>query len=552
MSNNLYLANEYLKNVHEIGPINYIRLLYITYLLKKNYELEDYDVQAFLGNTKGLSSIYPSIKRVSLFLYSAQIERIFNEGFKVLYTYETETLRFCFKEEVTTYIEKNMDKDVEKLVMNLVGKDLKDIMIVSPYLLKEILYSEKITSISFNFYNQLINELYPMYFVQEGIKHKIVNLNSPITRKYNNIIFIPPYQNPSLLNKITKEDVADQVSSLSFEAKYGSKLLASLKQNGSFVSMITTGSLNRAQDLQIKKYLVDNEMIDTIIELPKLELISTNLSIFLIRNNSPKIKVINATKFAQNSRRGINLDSDRIIRAIDGLFDGAIGYIDKDYAIKNNYDITPHKFFDQGESNFINPTKLKDLTKKIYRGFQISSSMLDELISSEETKYKLLTLTDIENGSVNKKTLQSLKYIDKKMNHYILEKDDLIISCKGRTFKTAVIDIPYNETYVFTGSLIVIRCDKSVIDPTFLKIFLDSDHGIESLKRIQTGTTVLSLNPAKMQDLLVPLPTFSRQLLISEQYKYKENSLREIQEMYDEVKNQIDKKFNKDFLFLLK
>ena len=35
-------------------------------------------------------------------------------------------------------------------------------------------------------------------------------------------------------------------------------------------------------------------------------------------------------------------------------------------------------------------------------------------------------------------------FIDKKMEHYILKDNDLVISCKGKTFKTAVVEIPLN------------------------------------------------------------------------------------------------------------
>ena len=88
--------------------------------------------------------------------------------------------------------------------------------------------------------------------------------------------------------------------------------------------------------------------------------------------------------------------------------------------------------------NFSNPVNLKDLTKVIFRGFQIPSEMIDEFITDEDTKIKLLTLTSIVDGEIQKSELSSLKVVDKRMEHYRLESGDLVISCKGKTFKTAV------------------------------------------------------------------------------------------------------------------
>ena len=102
--------------------------------------------------------------------------------------------------------------------------------------------------------------------------------------------------------------------------------------------------------------------------------------------------------------------------------------------------------------------------------------------------------------------------------------------------------------YISTGSLIVIRCDKEKLDPLYLKIFLDSDLGKAALKRIQTGTTVLSLNPSKLLNILVPLPHLSKQIIISSSYKYKKQNLKEVKDVLKDMEEEIDKKFNKNFL----
>jgi len=272
--------------------------------------------------------------------------------------------------------------------------------------------------------------------------------------------------------------------------------------------------------------------------------------ILLSRENS-SIKVVNATKFAQNLRRGIDLDSEKINRALKGLIEDAVRTMDGKYLKENDFDYTPHRFFERSKTDFINPTELKNVTVSIFRGFQIPSSMIDNYASTEKTKIKLLALSDIEDGIIKTESMQSLTGIDKKMEHYILKKNDLVISCKGKTFKTSVIDPPYGETYISTGSLVVIRCAEGKVDSTYLKIFLDSSYGVSALKRIQTGGSILSLNPSKLKTLIIPLPPYSKQIVVSSSYKYKINNLKEVEEVMESMKKEIDKKFNENFLSLI-
>ena len=271
----------------------------------------------------------------------------------------------------------------------------------------------------------------------------------------------------------------------------------------------------------------------------------------LTETKEKDVTISDARKFAQNIRRGINFDSEKIIRALSGQIEGAVSLMNYEYIEKHDFDFTPHRFVESIQTNFINPTPLKEVTETIFRGFQIPSNLLDECLSPEKTKIKLLTLSDIEDGYVIRETLQSLKVVDRRMTHYKLQDGDLVISCKGKAFKTAVINVPYNETYISTGSLIVIRVKKDLIDPTYLKIFLDSKNGNEALRSIQTGASILSLNPTKLLNLLVPLPTFSRQTTIASSYKFKLQNIQEVKEVEKEMRDGFEKKFKDNFLSLL-
>jgi len=559
--NKLIYENKALLNAYEIDKVSFIAFLYMTYTLKRLHpETKKFNT---IQNRMRMQSLVKSsiaFRMANRFTFRKTIlEEISKDPFDYLISKSLNELKEAIIDYIHDYFidAKEYDDDIDRLVSNLFGSDLKDVLIISPFIIKYMLGEVKnFDSIGFNFYNDKINFLCIILFELENIKSKFMYgsliENLPEQTLYDSIIFMPPYVYPQVYDKIQSKPL-EGLNGQSGEAIMAKKLSNHVKENGRAAFFLQSGILNKLSDLQFKKHIVDNNIIDLVVELPKLKNIPNYISLISISHSSHEgIKAINATKFAQNRRRGVNLDSEKIIRAIDGKLEENVGIMAIDYIIKNNYDLTPHRFLEDINAEFTNPTKLGELTTQIFRGYQISSEMLDEYVTLEKTKIKLLTLSDIEDNTIDSDKLQSLKSLDKKMEHYILEDKDLIISCKGKTFKTAVVNIPYGYTYVSTGSIIVIRCDHEKLDPVYLKIFLDSYIGIDSLKRIQTGTKVLSLNPTQLQNIMVPVPSLSRQLTISSSYKYKLQNIKEVQDIVNNMKDELDNKFDKNFLKLLK
>lgn len=472
------------------------------------------------------------------------------EFYKTIILFNEEALKENIKEMIRDYMSSKglFNEDIEKLSREFYKEKRDNLLYLSPYV-EDMLFNGEVKNIIYNFFDDLNNALMSIYFELSGISNKRFNLNSKTQdiekESIDLCIVFVPYRNSALINRLSAG--LDNVSQ-SFEW-YAINLLSQfIKEDGTIVSFMSSGILNKVSDSKRRRQFVERDLIDTIIELPRLQLMSTVLSLIVFDKNNKEITLIDASKFAQNLRRGINLDSDMIIKAKRGEIPGVSTLINKEMLEDTDYDLTPHHFLDEIMLNFSNPVNLKDLTNTIMRGFQIPSEMIDEFISDEDTKIKLLTLSSIVDGEIMRSELQSLKEVDKRMEHYKLESGDLVISCKGKTFKTAVVEVPYGETYISTGSFIIIRCNPEILDPMYLKIFIDSDLGKSQLKRIQTGTTVLSLNPSKLETIKVPLPHLSKQLLIASSYKYRKKNLKEVEDVLKNMKEEIDKKFNKNFL----
>ena len=108
---------------------------------------------------------------------------------------------------------------------------------------------------------------------------------------------------------------------------------------------------------------------------------------------------------------------------------------------------------------------------------------------------------------------------------------------KNTTLKSAVYKSYGNYKTILTGNLIVIRLDQTKINPYYLKAFLDSKQGILAIKSIQTGTTIISLNPNSLKYMKIPLIDFTLQKEIANKYKDNIVLIKQLQKEYEEAIN---------------
>jgi type I restriction enzyme M protein len=77
-----------------------------------------------------------------------------------------------------------------------------------------------------------------------------------------------------------------------------------------------------------------------------------------------------------------------------------------------------------------------------------------------------------------------------------------------------------------SGNLYIIRPDRDRVDPIYLKLFLDSPLGQAQLRRISSGTSVLTIPIRDLKDLRVPLVPMEEQKEIAAAYAELADELR--------------------------
>ncbi len=147
----------------------------------------------------------------------------------------------------------------------------------------------------------------------------------------------------------------------------------------------------------------------------------------------------------------------------------------------------------------------------------------------------VLNISNIEDGQILYKDLDTIDEEERKIKRYQLEDNDLVITCRGTINKVAVYK-QLDKQVIASANIIVIRL-KEKIRSNFLKIFMESPVGKTIIKTFQRGTTVMNINPKDIGEFEIPLLSEGKQEQLIKEY------LSEL-ECYTEHINQAENRWN--------
>jgi len=166
--------------------------------------------------------------------------------------------------------------------------------------------------------------------------------------------------------------------------------IRSLKQDGKMIVLLPQGFLFRGMGEQrLREYLVEEDLIDTIISLPGGLLLNTGIPLtILVINKSKgfkdKVKFVDATNFVMNvdSRLKV-LDDNKLINFIqsDILDNSVVRIVDKEQIRENDYNLSVARYFQEQ----IEGVKLGDIIKP-FRGLRGNLPETGKLIRIRDLK----------------------------------------------------------------------------------------------------------------------------------------------------------------------
>lgn len=290
-----------------------------------------------------------------------------------------------------------------------------------------------------------------------------------------------------------------------------------LNENGIGIATATKGALARSIDKDIRKKVIEDDLIEAVISLPSNLYLETAIETELIVFNKNKcdsrknkILFINASEYSSKLNRNQSVITDKGINKIIETYRTGTEevhfskLVSVDKIKEHGYTLNSKEYleFEELTDKIANSVKLVNIAH-VSRGVQISKADID--ILSKEPVYYLLNLKDIENGKINYD--DAVKIINKKddwFGRFDIREDDIIITSKGSSIKIAIVNDDLKPSFI-SGNLARIRVDKNKYNPYVLYEFLQSEIGYRILEGVQVGTTVKLLNPSQLEKIQVPV-----------------------------------------------
>lgn len=330
----------------------------------------------------------------------------------------------------------------------------------------------------------------------------------------------------------------------SYTKKYSINMIALmngidlLNKNGIIVALVPDGGLFNILDRDIRRYLIEENYLDTIISLPGGIIPSTGIGCSLLiakknRELKQNVKMINARDLYERKRRYLEFTEENIEQIFewyksDTAYENVI-FVNKEEITEQDYNFEFTRYIKRHILE--NATELGSVTENIFRGYQVTAKELDEIVSLDknETRYYIVNVSDVQPEGYIVSNLQGLRSdAGERLAKYYLEDGDLIITAKNSVVKTAVYEAEDDKKIILTGNLIVIRLDKNKCDPYYLQAFLNSEDGQNEIKSIQTGTTIKVINPKRLEEMMIPLKVIEDQKEIAALCK---KTIQEIQDL---------------------
>lgn len=285
------------------------------------------------------------------------------------------------------------------------------------------------------------------------------------------------------------------------------------------IAVVSPRTLFSEDDKEFRNKLIESGRLEGIIELPTGAVNFTGIKLVLLMfsHDNKEIKILDATEFVNKNKKQFRNEMD-----VERIYDAYMASNCHKYDVKeliNQRNLLPSNIR-IGEIEIVNGVELGEMAE-VFTGSQYTLRNFEDMFSKESTGYRILTSSDIDNGLVDWKKLQSIKYEDTKFDKFAVKKGDVVVTSKSSKVKTVVVDIEPKEKILVTGGMIIVRPDTNKLNPTYLKMFLDSNIGQTSLKQIQKGSTIITINSKDLKNILVPMVSIAEQNKKAEKFNLK-------------------------------
>jgi type I restriction enzyme M protein len=378
------------------------------------------------------------------------------------------------------------------------------------------------------------------------IGNALEKVNHPYTKAY----VFPPLGMRKLLNDNYRRSFLFQNMFLSnsntAEWLFIDNMLSGL-QGDKAVALVTGKALFSNIDIEYRNKLISSGWLEGIIELPAGSLSFTRVRAYMLvfSKNNKEVKFVDASDvIGVENKRYVNLELP--VKTIEDM------YYSKDVKTKpieeliDIPNLCPSTIL-HDVKKLENGIELKELAD-VFIGNQYTLGVFESkgLITDKKTGYRILTSSDIENGMVRWEALRSVAMKDNKFDKFAVKFGDVIVTSKSSKIKTVVVDIEPKEKILVTGGMLIVRPQLNKLNPTYLKMFLDSEMGQSALKGIQKGTTIVTVTASGLSTIEIPMIDMNKQQEKAERYNEKLSTLAAYKQEIERIENSLKNIFEEE------
>ncbi|PTG81838.1 hypothetical protein BU644_11655, partial [Staphylococcus chromogenes] len=260
------------------------------------------------------------------------------------------------------------------------------------------------------------------------------------------------------------------------------RILNNLNDDGVGVIVLRDAAMSTGMAKDIRKDLIENNLVKAVIQLPSNLITNTAISTTLLvlqKHSEDNVVFVNASEtYTKKGRLQKAFETKDIKSIMNGLSsDTKISKKVSKEVIKNNdYNLSPVRYLVNIEDRLLNPVKLTDIVEAI-RGKDVSKKKLDDEQNKDKAGY-LLNLSDLKDFKINIPKQKISQEILDEYDKYLLKPMDIVISTRSSELKIAIVNenLASNNINISSNfNILKVKDDK--INPNYLCAVLTSQIG---------------------------------------------------------------------------
>ena len=322
-------------------------------------------------------------------------------------------------------------------------------------------------------------------------------------QKFDLIVATPPFK--MRVPRFSSYYIPGAESYYDVESFLIDKGIHSLNNNGKLITVFSLSFLFSGGRLaKLKRWLIDNDLIDTIITLPSGLLSNTSIPVCIIvfktiSSRPGYIKFIDASSFfTKDGPRSKRLNDFELIKLINEDEENEfLKYINVEEIYNNDFDLSVGRYFLKD----IQGTKISDFSS-IIRGLRapINEHMKQVQIRNLKGDVfdSVLTSDELENTLIKRGTFR------------VIDESCLLIATRWNTLKPTFFNYT-GEPIVISQAVVALRLDENIVNPTFLINEFSADYVQEQLDSYRVGSVQPMLRKKDLENIIFQLPTMQEQ-----------------------------------------